>query len=73
MNRPEFEHTRFYHHVLLNSSDGIKFSKSAGDTSISFLRNAGREPAEIFTMIAGMMNRKEVVKDWYSLGRLIYH
>ncbi|PZR28984.1 MAG: tRNA glutamyl-Q synthetase [Citrobacter freundii] len=73
MRKPEFELTRFYHHVLLSSADGIKFSKSAGDTSIRFLRNEGRRPAAIFTMIAGMMNRKETVNDWYSLGDLVYH
>lgn len=73
MKKKEFERTRFYHHDLLTSADGIKFSKSAGDTSIRFLRNEGRESTEIFAMIAGMMNRKEAVKDWHSLGDLIYH
>jgi len=72
MNRPLFEKIRFGHHSLLTSANGIKLSKSAGDTSIRFLKNEGKRPAEIFTLIASMMNFEENVEDCYLLGQLIY-
>jgi glutamyl-tRNA synthetase len=41
----------FYHHPLLTNADGAKLSKSAGATSIQFLRREGKTPAEIFGMM----------------------
>lgn len=37
----------FYHHALLTNSAGEKLSKSAGDTSIRFMREQGRTLKEI--------------------------
>jgi len=73
MKKTAFESIRFYHHPLLRLPGGIKLSKSAGDTSIRFLRNQGKKPGEIFTMIAEKMKQGEKVTDYYSLGQLIYH
>jgi glutamyl-tRNA synthetase len=44
----------FYHHPLLMGEGGLKLSKSAGDTSIQFLRKQGFSAADIFGMIAKM-------------------
>ena len=44
----------FYHHPLLIGEGGLKLSKSAGDTSIQFLRKQGFSAADIFAMIAKM-------------------
>lgn len=38
---------RFLHHPLIRHLGGIKLSKSAGDTGIRELRDAGRSPAEV--------------------------
>ncbi len=47
----EFKKACFYHHELLKDADGSKLSKSAGATSIQFLRREGRRPEEIYRMI----------------------
>lgn len=50
-----FLSTSFYHHPLLMESAEKKLSKSDGATSIRALRLAGKKPADIYAMIAGMM------------------
>ncbi|MBO9151266.1 glutamate--tRNA ligase family protein [Chitinophaga sp. GCM10012297] len=51
-----FSQNTFYHHPLLTESPGRKLSKSAGDTSIHFLRNEGKHAEDICALIAGKMN-----------------
>jgi glutamyl/glutaminyl-tRNA synthetase len=46
-----FINTTFYHHGLLKTADGEKLSKSAGDTSIQFLRKQGKTAKEISNLI----------------------
>lgn len=43
---------RFLHHPLLRHADGRKLSKSANDTGLRELRDAGRTPAEVLGMAA---------------------
>jgi glutamyl-tRNA synthetase len=50
----DFKKTRFYHHELLKDQDGGKLSKSAGATSVQFLRKEGRSPEDIFRMIGAL-------------------
>lgn len=69
LGEPAFSSIHFLHHPLLTGKDGLKFSKSAGATSIQFLRKEGNKPADIYEMIAGMMNLSEPVKDWESMAR----
>jgi glutamyl-tRNA synthetase len=45
-----FTGASFYHHSLILGPDGKKLSKSAGDTSIHYLRNS-KTPREILDMI----------------------
>jgi glutamyl/glutaminyl-tRNA synthetase len=68
LEREKFMETTFYHHPLLNSPDGGKLSKSAGATSIQYLRKAGETPAEIYTAIAQKAGITERVKNWLELG-----
>lgn len=65
-----FGHMTFYHHPLLTEA-GRKLSKSAGDTSIRYLRSKGLRPADVYTLIAEMMGYKETVGSWEELGRLL--
>lgn len=58
----------FYHHALLTLPDGRKLSKSAGDTSIRYLRKAGKTPAEIYNLIARQAGILENVRNWEELG-----
>jgi glutamyl-tRNA synthetase len=46
-----FSNSIFHHHVLFTDADGSKLSKSAGATSIQFLRQQGKSPSEIFGMM----------------------
>jgi glutamyl-tRNA synthetase len=50
-----FPQNVFYHHALLTDDPGRKLSKSAGDTSILYLRKEGRKPEDIYALIAGRM------------------
>ena len=47
-----FRDIHFYHHRLLVTGAGEKLSKSAGATSIRFLRQQGLSAAEIYALIA---------------------
>lgn len=46
-----FGATYFHHHSLLSGADGSKLSKSAGATSIQYLRRQGLSPAAIWQLI----------------------
>lgn len=71
LNKPAFSEAYFFHHPLLAGKDGLKFSKSAGSTSIQFLRKEGKKPADIYAMIARMMSLPEPVGDRESLARAL--
>jgi len=46
-----FSDTYFHHHPLIADANGGKLSKSAGATSIQYLRQKGLSPAAIYQMI----------------------
>jgi len=81
-----FREVRFYHHPLLMTGDGEKLSKSAGATSIQYLRRQGLRAAEIYALIAGAVvaeqgraaepasdgaGRLSAVRDWEGLAELV--
>jgi glutamyl/glutaminyl-tRNA synthetase len=61
----------FHHHPLLLADGGNKLSKSAGDTSVQYLRGQGKKPGDIFTLIAGMLGVNEQIGDWQELASVI--
>ena len=63
-----FKHTAFCHHPLLMESTGKKLSKSAGATSINYLRGQGKKPGDIFMLIAEMAGLTQPVNNWEQLG-----
>jgi glutamyl-tRNA synthetase len=67
-----FKKTAFFHHALLMAEDGEKLSKSAGSTSIHYLRRQGASPADVFTLIARSVGWEEPVADWYRLATLLF-
>lgn len=71
LNKPAFGGIHFFHHSLLAGRDGQKFSKSAGATSIQFLRKEGKKTADIYGMIAEMMNLAGTVDNPESLARAL--
>jgi glutamyl/glutaminyl-tRNA synthetase len=66
-----FRDITFYHHPLLMASGNEKLSKSAGATSVHYLRSEGKKPADVFTAAAQMMGFGVRVKDWEELAALV--
>lgn len=60
----------FYHHPLLKEISGEKLSKSAGATSVHYLRGEGKKPADIYTLAAAMAGSKATVTNWQQLAEL---
>jgi len=63
-----FNHIAFYHHPLLMETGGLKLSKSAGATSIKYLRGHGHSAADVYGMIGKMAGIEQEVKDWRELS-----
>lgn len=71
LEKPSFQHSCFYHHPLLTETNGQKFSKSAGATSIQFLRKQGKTAADIYGMIGRLLRLPEPVAHWQSLAKAL--
>ncbi|MCH7413921.1 glutamate--tRNA ligase family protein [Belliella sp. R4-6] len=57
-----FSHITFHHHDLIMSKKNKKLSKSAGDTSIQFLRKNGKKKEDIFLLLGKILGLKEEIK-----------
>ncbi|GAA4901605.1 glutamate--tRNA ligase family protein [Mucilaginibacter defluvii] len=62
-----FSNVTFYHHPLLLGSDGTKLSKSAGATSIKYMREQGYSTEEVLIAIAKQTGVNETMIDWRQL------
>jgi glutamyl-tRNA synthetase len=67
----EFEAMGFYHHPLLMAEGERKLSKSAGDTSVQYLRKQGLKKKDVYTMIAKMMGREDEPRSWEELAGFV--
>jgi glutamyl/glutaminyl-tRNA synthetase len=67
----DFDDITFYHHPLLMDAPGKKLSKSAGATSVKYLRENGKKPTEIYQLIASMLGVNEPVFNWEQLGGIV--
>ncbi len=66
----EFQQATFHHHSLVAEKTGIKLSKSAGDTSVRYLRQYGLKPADIYSRIGRMLGFNHPVDNWQQLAAL---
>jgi glutamyl-tRNA synthetase len=66
----DFNNITFYHHPLLMESQDKKLSKSAGSTSVRYLRQNGKSASDIYSLIGNMLGINEPVSDWRELGEL---
>lgn len=66
-----FSDTAFYHHPLLMEVSGQKLSKSAGATSVHYLRWGGKTPAAIYTLIAQMLGINQTINNWQQLAEAV--
>jgi len=62
-----FADTVFYHHPLLLEPSAQKMSKSAGATSVQFLRKEGKTKSDIFRMAARMAGMEAPVRSFEEL------
>lgn len=68
LQQQSFLNSTFYHHPLLLETGGEKLSKSAGSTSIQYLRKQGKQPKEIYAMIAQSAGIHTPVINWEDIG-----
>ncbi len=71
LGQQAFLQSSFYHHPLLMDRGEVKLSKSAGATSVQYLRRQGWKPADIYTEIARMLGGEISVADWQQLANLL--
>jgi len=71
LNKSVFNDTVFYHHPLLLEGPGKKLSKSAGSTSVRYLRQEGKSAADVFELISNLLGFPERANSWQQLAGLI--
>jgi glutamyl-tRNA synthetase len=64
----EFQRIRFDHHPLLMASGDEKMSKSAGATSVGYLRRQGLKPADLYAMILRQLGSDGDAGSWEELA-----
>ncbi|WP_257659067.1 hypothetical protein [Parapedobacter lycopersici] len=55
------------HHPLLLDAGGCKLSKSAGATSVHYLRKQGKSRSEIYRMIGEWIGLEKPLNHWEEL------
>ncbi len=68
----DFGQVQFYHHRLIAGVDGQKLSKSAGATSVKYLREQGYKPRQVYQHIADTMQLKLPVSNWQQLAEAFW-
>lgn len=71
LDKPVFNNAVFYHHPLLLEGSGKKLSKSAGSTSVRYLRQEGKSAAEVFELISNLLGLPGRADSWQQLAGLI--
>lgn len=71
LGKNNFNDIAFYHHPLLLETSGKKLSKSAGATSVKYLRENGKTAGNVYQLIAEMLNVKEAVGSWEQLCMIL--
>lgn len=71
LDESRFSTIRFYHHPLLVEESGQKLSKSAGSTSIKYMRENGRTLSDIYTIIGKLLSVNSRIDDWEQLADIV--
>jgi glutamyl/glutaminyl-tRNA synthetase len=71
LGEDRFKDITFYHHSLINEASGSKLSKSAGSTAVRYLRENGKKPSDVYTLIASMLSIDDEIKNWEQLAGII--
>lgn len=62
LEEDRFDKIAFCHHPLLVDAEGKKLSKSAGSTSVRYLRENGKKPSDIYAIIGQMIAGNEKIQ-----------
>lgn len=71
LNQTSFLNTVFYHHPLVKNAEGVKLSKSAGDTSVKALRAQFKNPIDIYRLIGRAARLPFELTSWQDLIPLV--
>ncbi|PRY90659.1 glutamyl-tRNA synthetase [Mongoliibacter ruber] len=55
MGKNDFPKSTFYHHQIIKNENKEKLSKSAGSTSVFYLRNQGKKKSEVYQALAELL------------------
>jgi glutamyl/glutaminyl-tRNA synthetase len=69
----DFKNKTFCHHLLLMEDSERKLSKSAGSTSIKYLREQGKTAEDVYTEIGKMLTTKLPLQRFEDCEALLYH
>ncbi|WEK36337.1 MAG: glutamate--tRNA ligase family protein [Candidatus Pseudobacter hemicellulosilyticus] len=67
----KFTQIRFHHHALITDAGGNKLSKSAGATSIHYLRQQGVTVTDIYGQLASLLDQPGAANDWTTLAAIV--
>lgn len=70
LNQPAFNGITFHHHPLLMQDNDKKLSKSAGSTSIKYLREQGYTAKQVYKSISSMLNTTEPLQRFEDILNL---
>lgn len=71
LGHQRFRQASFVHHTLLEADAGEKLSKSAGATSVHYLRNKGYSKTAIYRMVGEAAGLPQPISSWADLSPLI--
>jgi len=71
LGKSYFNNITFYHHPLLMEGPDKKLSKSAGSTSVRYLRQNGKSASDIYSLIAGKLGINKRISNWTELGEIV--
>jgi len=71
LNLPAFASVCFVHHNLIKEEGGEKLSKSAGSTSIQYLRKQGINAEALYNSIGKLLQAEAAIHNHEDLGRAV--
>ncbi|MDB5032075.1 glutamate--tRNA ligase family protein [Mucilaginibacter sp.] len=71
LHKETFQSITFHHHPLLMESGDKKLSKSAGSTSIKYLRELGKTPEDVYEEIGRMLGIEEDLRSFTNFVNLV--
>lgn len=71
LGRQSFLETAFCHHALLHDDRQRKLSKSAGDTSIHYLRGQGLGSQDVYALLAEQLQLPKAIAGWQDLEAML--